>query len=115
MSCIWNEPFRQCPRQNRGPKQEVEETTCHHKAAVGWRSSKVQETPQGKVQTGATEPTPRPSATSLAVTNYKGVRNQQCESGLFGITMNPENYAGLQEALLPEGWLPNQDSGGWLS
>ncbi|XP_042088039.1 phospholipase A2 inhibitor and Ly6/PLAUR domain-containing protein-like isoform X2 [Ovis aries] len=32
---------------------------------------------------------------SLAVTSYKGcAKSSECESGLFGITMNPENYMG---------------------
>ena len=32
---------------------------------------------------------------SLAVTSYKGcAKSNQCESGFFGITVNPENYMG---------------------
>ena len=31
----------------------------------------------------------------MAVTSYKGcAKSSECESGLFGITMNPENYMG---------------------
>ena len=36
-----------------------------------------------------------PAEASLAVTSYKGcAKSSQCESGFFGITVNPENYMG---------------------
>ena len=95
MGCIWNEPFRGCPRQNRGlnwggggdlSRQQWAEATLR------WGRH-----PRARVQTGATEPPAHghPAEASLAVTSYKGcAKSSECDSGLFGITVNPENYMG---------------------